>query len=54
MWQIAQRYMPNLQSQRNGSITDSVYKSVGGFFKNEFGNHCGWAHTVLFAAGNTF
>lgn len=44
--------MPNLR-KKSGSITESIYKEVGGFFKAEFGDHCGWAHSLLFAAGRT-
>ena len=31
-------------------MTNEVYNSVVKIFKHNFGNYCGWAHSVLFAA----
>lgn len=46
VWQIAKRYMTVAQSAK--SLNDKVYKEVGDFFLETFGDKCGWAHTVLF------
>jgi N-glycosylase/DNA lyase len=33
------------------SLTPSVYEAIGDVFRDKFGSHAGWAHSVLFAAG---
>jgi len=47
VWQIAQTYMPKLRGKR---LNESIYDEIGDFFKRRFGDKCGWAHTILFAA----
>ncbi|XP_070531601.1 N-glycosylase/DNA lyase-like [Ptychodera flava] len=49
VWQIASRdYMPKLTKTK--SLTDKVYKEIGDFFRNLYGDYAGWAHSVLFSA----
>ncbi|XP_022085165.1 N-glycosylase/DNA lyase-like isoform X2 [Acanthaster planci] len=49
VWQIASRdYMPSLNKTK--SLTDKVYKEIGAFFRELFGEYAGWAHSVLFSA----
>jgi len=40
--------MPSLQKKT--SMNDALYAAISSFFKKEFGNDCGWAHSLLFAA----
>lgn len=48
VWQIAARdYMPNLRLVK--SINDKVYKQIGDFFRELYGEYAGWAHSVLFS-----
>jgi N-glycosylase/DNA lyase len=47
VWQIAQSYMPKLKNQK---LNDKLYEEIGDFFRDRFGNYCGWAHTMLFAS----
>jgi len=47
VWQIAQTYMPKLRGKK---LTQPFYEEIGDFFKGKFGDKCGWAHTILFAA----
>ncbi|XP_065656506.1 N-glycosylase/DNA lyase isoform X2 [Hydra vulgaris] len=47
MWQIAsQYYMPHLKS--NKTLTSKLYKDIGNFFRELYGEYAGWAHSVLF------
>jgi N-glycosylase/DNA lyase len=39
--------MPSL---KNKTLNDKLYDDIWEFFKNKWGDKCGWAHTVLFAA----
>lgn len=52
VWAIANRdykkFLPKLHETK--SITDTVYRVVGDFFRSHFGIHAGWAHSVLFTA----
>ncbi|XP_002735040.1 N-glycosylase/DNA lyase-like [Saccoglossus kowalevskii] len=49
VWQIATRdYMKSLRKTK--SLTDKVYKQVGDFFRELYGEYAGWAHSVLFSA----
>lgn len=49
VWQIACRDLdPSLRTAK--SLTPSVYKRVGDLFRDMFGKHAGWAHSVLFSA----
>ena len=47
--QIANRVYGKLSKEKS-SMTNEVYNSVVKIFKHNFGNYCGWAHSVLFAA----
>jgi N-glycosylase/DNA lyase len=47
VWQIAQRYLPML---RNKNPAPALHPMVREFFLKQFGDKCGWAHTILFAA----
>jgi len=47
VWQIAQRYLPALRSK---NPAPALHPLVREFFLKQFGDKCGWAHTVLFAA----
>ena len=47
MFQIAAKnYMPHLKKYK--SVTDKVYKEIGDHFRNLYGSHAGWAHSVNF------
>lgn len=46
VFQIAQRDY-HLSAK---SLTPKLYRTIGELFYNIFGEYCGWAHTVLFAA----
>ncbi|XP_077986554.1 N-glycosylase/DNA lyase-like [Glandiceps talaboti] len=49
VWQIARRdYLPKLTQTK--SLTDKVYREIGDFFCNLYGDYAGWAHSVLFSA----
>eukprot|EP00045_Choanoeca_perplexa_P023182 m.12553 g.12553 ORF g.12553 m.12553 type:complete len:421 (-) comp9977_c0_seq1:101-1363(-) len=49
VWQIAVRdYDPTLSQAK--SLTPTIYKRVGDLFRERFGTHAGWAHSLLFAA----
>lgn len=49
MFQIAAKnYMPHLKKYK--SVTDKVYLEIGDHFRNLYGPHAGWAHSVLFSA----
>ncbi|TFJ82917.1 hypothetical protein NSK_005773 [Nannochloropsis salina CCMP1776] len=49
VWRIACRdYSPVLKEHK--SLTPAVYEAVGDIFRNKFGSHAGWAHSLLFAA----
>lgn len=49
VWQIACRdYDQSLLVAK--SLTPTVYSRVGDLFRQRFGSHAGWAHSVLFAA----
>jgi HhH-GPD superfamily base excision DNA repair protein len=48
VWAIACCYYdPALQQAK--SLTPTVYKRVGDLFRQRFGDHAGWAHSLLFA-----
>ncbi|XP_053326074.1 N-glycosylase/DNA lyase [Spea bombifrons] len=50
VWQIAKRdYLPQL-GQGNKTLTDRVYKEIGGYFRNLWGPYAGWAQSVLFCS----
>ena len=45
MFQIAAKnYMPHLKKYK--SVTDKVYMEIGDHFRNLYGPHAGWAHSV--------
>ena len=45
MFQIAAKnYMPHLKKYK--SVTDKVYLEIGDHFRNLYGPHAGWAHSV--------
>ena len=49
VWDIACRDLdPELTSC--GSLTPKVYQRVGELFRTRYGDHAGWAHSLLFAA----
>ena len=49
VWEIAVRdYQASLMT--TASLTPTIYEEVGDLFRNRFGTHAGWAHSVLFAA----
>lgn len=52
VWQIAcrdyKKFLPKLH--QTTSLTDTVYRVVGDFFRTHFQVHAGWAHSVLFTA----
>ncbi|CAN0407425.1 unnamed protein product, partial [Discosporangium mesarthrocarpum] len=49
VWRIACRdYDPTLKDCK--SLTPGVYERVGDLFRERFGEHAGWAHSLLFAA----
>lgn len=49
VWQIACRDLDPSLSQCK-SLTPTVYERVGSLFRERYGAHCGWAHSLLFAA----
>jgi N-glycosylase/DNA lyase len=40
----------NVTANANRSVTPVLYDEVGNAFRIRFGEYCGWAHSVLFAA----
>ncbi len=40
--------MPGMKDTKN--MTETVYKKVSAFFRDQFGEDCGWAHSLLFAS----
>ncbi|KAK3879297.1 hypothetical protein Pcinc_016127 [Petrolisthes cinctipes] len=49
VFQIAARdYLPHLRTRK--TVTDKVYLEIGKHFRTIFGDHAGWAHSVLFSA----
>jgi len=48
MLTIAKRYLPHLRNQK--TVTDRVYREVGDYFRQLYGEYAGWAHSVLFSA----
>ena len=48
VWQIACRDLDPTLSQAL-SLTPAVYARVGDTFRERYGDHAGWAHSVLFA-----
>ena len=49
VWDIACRDLdPTLTNC--GSLTPKVYNRVGDLFRGKYGDHAGWAHSLLFAA----
>ncbi|CAL4061034.1 unnamed protein product, partial [Meganyctiphanes norvegica] len=49
VFQIAARdYLPELQKCK--TVTDKIYRLIGDHFRIVFGEHAGWAHSVLFSA----
>eukprot|EP00953_Heterococcus_sp_UTEX-ZZ885_P008656 5170-Heterococcus_DN1.PRE.1 len=49
VWRIACRdYDTSLQKAK--SLTPTIYERVGDLFREKYGSHAGWAHSLLFAA----
>ena len=49
MFQIAaNKYLPHLKNYK--TVTDKIYKEIGGHFRGLYGDYAGWAHSVLFSA----
>ena len=49
MFQIAaDKYLPHLKKYK--TVTDKVYAEIGDHFRGLYGQHAGWAHSVLFSA----
>ena len=49
VWQIAVRdFDPTLVEAK--SLTPAIYDRVGDLFRDRYGSHAGWAHSLLFAA----
>ena len=49
MFQIAaDKYLPHLKKYK--TVTDKVYAEIGDHFRDLYGGHAGWAHSVLFSA----
>lgn len=46
--QIAKHYLPEVEKMK--SMTPTLYKKIGDEFRKIYGEHCGWAQTVLFVA----
>jgi N-glycosylase/DNA lyase len=49
VWQIACRDFDRSLIESK-SLTPAVYKRVGELFRDRYGPHAGWAHSLLFAA----
>lgn len=43
-----EKYMPLLR--QSTSLTRKTYEKIGDFYRQRFGQHAGWAHSVLFSA----
>lgn len=41
--------MPGLV-KGSASMSSQIYDKISSYFKDEFGEDCGWAHSLLFAA----
>jgi len=51
VWQIATRdYKAELPNLKSKAMSKKVYDQVGDFFRNHFGTHAGWAHSVMFTS----
>jgi hypothetical protein len=50
VWRIARRDFNDEQIQKCASVTPAIYDRVGDLFRDRFGAHAGWAHSLLFAA----
>lgn len=48
VWKMAQRYMPAMA--KLNSPNPRVFAEINDFFIEKFGDHAGWAHTILFSA----
>jgi len=48
--QIAQRDYGVNKGQKSSSLTTAKYNAISEFFQSLFGDHAGWAHTVLFCS----
>ncbi|EGG23736.1 8-oxoguanine DNA-glycosylase [Cavenderia fasciculata] len=46
IWTISKKHFPSL---KNKSLTQKVYQDIRVLWKDRFGDHTGWAHTILFA-----
>ena len=49
VWQITVREMDASLSEAK-SLTPTIYAQVGRLWRERYGTHAGWAHTILFAA----
>jgi N-glycosylase/DNA lyase len=47
VWRIAQR---DYRFKGGNTLTPAVHKQIGEMFKDKFGDHAGWAHSLLFAS----
>eukprot|EP00871_Galdieria_phlegrea_P000648 jgi/Galph1/1584/GphlegSOOS_G270.1 len=46
IWQVMLRnYLPHL---RGKTLTERIYKEIGEWFRDRFGDYAGWAHNALF------
>merc|ERR1712227_127201 len=48
MFNIAKQYLPHLNKTK--TVTDRVYLEIGDHSRTLYGDHAGWAHSVLFSA----
>jgi N-glycosylase/DNA lyase len=48
VWRIAVRDMDSSLAECK-SLTPRIYRRVGALFRNKYGRHAGWAHSLLFA-----
>eukprot|EP01134_Creolimax_fragrantissima_P007382 CFRG7382T1 len=46
VWAIAQPYMPQLKGK---TLTKTLYKQIGDFYRQLHGEYAGWAHSILFS-----
>lgn len=51
VWQMANRYMPAIAKMTTPN--PRVFDQINEFFIEKFGDHAGWAHTILFSAAIT-
>jgi N-glycosylase/DNA lyase len=51
VWQISQSLIPKLKSKK---LNPETYSQIGDYFRTTYGDKCGWAHTILFAADLAF